>query len=68
MRKRTGKKKEFVTFILKSNGFTLAEMLFSFSIFIIIASLLPLSLRFLADGKLQKRGCEEWNGKSFLHS
>lgn len=55
MRKRTGKKKEFVTFILKSNGFTLAEMLFSFSIFIIIASLLPLSLRFLADGEASEK-------------
>ncbi|MGD6853594.1 competence type IV pilus minor pilin ComGF [Bacillus infantis] len=62
MRKRTGNKKEFVTFILKNNGFTLAEMLFGFSIFIIIASLLPLSLRYLADGEASEMRLQrmEW--------
>jgi competence protein ComGF len=62
MRKRAGKKKKSVTFILRSNGFTLAEMMFSFAIFLIIASLLPLSLRYLSDGEASAKRLQrmEW--------
>jgi competence protein ComGF len=62
MKKTTSKKKKSVTCFLRNEGFTLAEMLFSFSIFIIIASLLPLSLRYLDDGEAAEKRLQrlEW--------